>query len=78
MLSLVAQEVALVATASAGTCDRCAGPLYDDARTDDALITRCGACVEFSWENAVATQQAASRAALAASRVSPRKLSAIR
>ena len=33
-------------------CDHCGGPLDDDARTDDALQTLCGACIDADREQA--------------------------
>jgi hypothetical protein len=62
---LVAQAVALVAE-SHETCDHCGGPLDDEARTDDALVTLCGACLEASLAEAIAARQDAISAALAA------------
>jgi hypothetical protein len=56
------QAAALVA-AAAGACDHCGGALDEDAVTDNALTTVCGACAEANWE---AAWQAAVSAAHAA------------
>jgi hypothetical protein len=50
----------------AGTCNRYSEPLDDDARTDDALVTLCGACIDASHLEVLAARQNAIRAALAA------------
>jgi hypothetical protein len=58
---LVAQAAALVAAASepTATCDRCGGPLDDDACTEDSLQTFCAACIEAGREEAKAARLAA-------------------
>jgi hypothetical protein len=42
-----------------GACDRCGGPLDDDAQTDDALITLCGECVAAMRAECFEARQAA-------------------
>jgi hypothetical protein len=43
----------------APTCDHCGGPLADDAATDDAMQTVCGACVDRARREAEAALAAA-------------------
>ena len=59
---LVAQAAALL-TAAAETCDHCGGALGDDAKTDSALQTLCGECVDACREEALAASEAAVSAA---------------
>jgi hypothetical protein len=64
--SLAIQAAALVAAAGFETCEQCGGPLDDDAVTDEALTTVCGACAEANedaareaWQAEIAANHAA-------------------